>query len=136
MICESLHPEGAATDHVKGLIIEASFYLVPAKRQKQAVDKLAADGGIYCLYNGQISAGKDPCHQQKPNKPARSALISQFASGSMHAYCIRERLSASIAHLRSSVGPLRRSRQSSSAEGSACEALGIVILRACQDPWQ
>ena len=99
-----------------------------AEWHQQAVDKLAADCIINFLYDGPISAGEDPCHQQKPYKPARSALMSQTASGSMHAFRTRERLSTNCAYLRSSVGPLRRSRQSLKAKCSACEALGVVIL--------
>ena len=61
------------------VILEATFYLLPAKWQKQAIDELATDCVIDCLYNRQISAGKDFCHQQKPNEPARSAMMSRFA---------------------------------------------------------
>ena len=64
---------------MRTVILEASFHLLPAEWQKQAVDKLATDCVIDCLHDRQISAGKDLCDQQKPNEPARSALMSRFA---------------------------------------------------------
>ena len=60
-------------------ITEAAFYLLPAKWQKQAIDELATDCVIDCLYDTRISAGKDLCHQQEPDEPARSAFMSRVA---------------------------------------------------------
>ena len=84
-------------------------HLMPAKGQEKAVDEVNSNGIVHSLDDWEVSARKEFRHQQQADK---SAGRGDWASVFCHRLSATGESGIAGRHLRSSVGPLKRSKQS------------------------